>query len=44
MDKVVAMVEGVKAMGLETCMTLGMLDAPQAADRNPRLAHVRQRL
>ncbi|WP_294273953.1 biotin synthase BioB [uncultured Sphingomonas sp.] len=30
MDKVVAMVEGVKAMGLETCMTLGMLDAPQA--------------
>lgn len=30
MDKVVAMVEGVKAMGLETCMTLGMLDGPQA--------------
>ena len=30
MDNVVAMVEGVKAMGLETCMTLGMLDAPQA--------------
>ena len=30
MDKVVAMVEGVKAMGLETCMTLGMLDVPQA--------------
>ena len=30
MDKVVAMVEGVKAMGLETCMTLGMLDASQA--------------
>ena len=26
MDAVVAMVEGVKAMGLETCMTLGMLD------------------
>ncbi len=25
MDQVVAMVEGVKAMGLETCMTLGML-------------------
>ncbi|MFV0368139.1 MAG: biotin synthase BioB [Hyphomicrobiaceae bacterium] len=25
MDAVVAMVEGVKAMGLETCMTLGML-------------------
>ena len=30
MDAVVAMVEGVKALGLETCMTLGMLDAPQA--------------
>jgi biotin synthase len=25
MDQVVAMVEGVKALGLETCMTLGML-------------------
>ena len=30
MDRVVAMVEGVKALGLETCMTLGMLDAEQA--------------
>ena len=30
MPKVVAMVEGVRAMGLETCMTLGMLDAEQA--------------
>ena len=30
MPKVVAMIEGVKAMGLETCMTLGMLDAGQA--------------
>ena len=30
MDAVVAMVEGVRALGLETCMTLGMLDAPQA--------------
>ena len=30
MPKVVAMVEGVRAMGLETCMTLGMLDADQA--------------
>ena len=30
MPKVVAMVEGVRAMGLETCMTLGMLDAQQA--------------
>ncbi len=28
--KVAAMIRGVKAMGLETCMTLGMLDAPQA--------------
>ncbi len=30
MDKVIAMVEGVKAMGLETCMTLGMLEPHQA--------------
>ena len=28
--KVAAMIQGVKAMGLETCMTLGMLDAAQA--------------
>jgi biotin synthase len=31
MDRVVAMVEGVRALGLETCMTLGMLDGDQAA-------------
>ena len=31
LDAVVAMVEGVKALGMETCMTLGMLDAAQAA-------------
>jgi biotin synthase len=30
MDKVVAMVEGVRALGLETCMTLGMLTDDQA--------------
>lgn len=30
MDKVSKMVSEVKAMGLETCMTLGMLDADQA--------------
>ena len=30
MDAVVAMVEGVKALGMETCMTLGMLDQQQA--------------
>jgi len=30
MDKVVAMVEGVRAMGMETCMTLGMLTPEQA--------------
>lgn len=30
MDMVVAMVEGVKALGMETCMTLGMLSLPQA--------------
>lgn len=29
-DKVAAMVEGVKALGLETCMTLGMLQPAQA--------------
>jgi len=32
MDAVVAMVEGVRGMGLETCMTLGML-TPAQADR-----------
>ncbi|MER9001560.1 biotin synthase BioB [Mesorhizobium australicum] len=31
MDAMVAMVEGVKALGMETCMTLGMLDLEQAA-------------
>ncbi|EHK54571.1 biotin synthase [Mesorhizobium alhagi CCNWXJ12-2] len=31
MDAVVAMIEGVKALGMETCMTLGMLDLEQAA-------------
>jgi biotin synthase len=30
LDKVCAMVEGVKALGLETCVTLGMLEAEQA--------------
>lgn len=30
MDQVCAMVAGVKALGLETCATLGMLDAAQA--------------
>jgi biotin synthase len=30
LDKVCAMIEGVRAMGLETCVTLGMLTAPQA--------------
>ncbi len=30
MAKLVAMVEGVKALGLETCMTLGMLTGAQA--------------
>jgi biotin synthase len=29
-DQVCAMVEGVKALGLETCATLGMLTGPQA--------------
>jgi biotin synthase len=31
MPALVAMVEGVKALGLETCMTLGQLDSAQAA-------------
>jgi biotin synthase len=31
LDRVCAMVEGVKALGLETCVTLGMLSAPQTA-------------
>ncbi|WP_244602753.1 biotin synthase BioB [Mesorhizobium delmotii] len=30
MDAIVAMIEGVKALGMETCMTLGMLDPGQA--------------
>jgi biotin synthase len=30
LDSVCAMVEGVKALGLQTCATLGMLTAPQA--------------
>jgi len=30
MDAIVGMIEGVKAMGLETCMTLGMLSDSQA--------------
>src|SRR3981189_1394800 len=30
LDAVCAMVEGVKALGLETCATLGMLTGPQA--------------
>jgi biotin synthase len=31
LEQVCAMVEGVKALGMETCVTLGMLTAPQAA-------------
>jgi biotin synthase len=31
MPKMAAMIEGVKALGLETCMTLGMLDKQQAS-------------
>src|SRR6516225_8304861 len=31
LDQVCAMVEGIKDLGLETCVTLGMLDAAQAA-------------
>ncbi len=32
MDAIVAMIEGVRAMGMETCMTLGML-TPEQAER-----------
>ncbi|WP_414130623.1 biotin synthase BioB [Rhizobium jaguaris] len=32
MDTLVAMVEGVKALGMETCMTLGMLTESQAGE------------
>jgi biotin synthase len=32
MKPIAAMIEGVKALGLETCMTLGMLDAGQARE------------
>ncbi|MDF3014736.1 MAG: biotin synthase BioB, partial [Cellvibrio sp.] len=32
MPYVTTMVQGVKALGLETCMTLGMLDEPQAQE------------
>jgi biotin synthase len=31
LDKVCEMVEGVRALGMETCVTLGMLTAPQAS-------------
>jgi biotin synthase len=31
LENVCQMIEGVKAMGLETCVTLGMLNAPQTA-------------
>lgn len=30
LDKVITMIEGVKEMGMETCVTLGMLSQPQA--------------
>ena len=30
LEQVVKMIEGVKALGMETCVTLGMLTAPQA--------------
>ena len=30
MPQIIAMVEGVKALGMETCMTLGMLDGDQS--------------
>jgi biotin synthase len=38
LEAVCAMVEGVRALGLETCATLGMLDAAQAAPMQNRCA------
>ncbi len=46
MEYCVAMVEGVKALGMETCMTLGMLsddDVVQAQGRRPRLLQPQHR-
>ena len=46
MDAVCAMVEGVKALGMETCMTLGMLDRRRdrtAQARRPRLLQPQHR-
>ena len=31
LDKVIPMIQGVKAMGMETCVTLGMLSPKQAS-------------
>ena len=31
LDKVIDMIQGVRALGMETCVTLGMLSGPQAA-------------
>ena len=36
MEAVVAMVKGVKALGMETCMTLGMLDRDQSEQLSRR--------
>jgi len=45
LDQVCAMVEGVRALGLETCATLGMLTAPQAAQlRNAGLDYYNHNL
>ena len=46
METVVAMVEGVKALGMETCMTLGMLSdehVVQLKRRGPRLLQSQHR-
>ena len=46
MDALVAMVEGVKALGMETCMTLGMLsddDVGRLQGRRPRLLQPQHR-
>jgi biotin synthase len=40
MPYVTTMVQGVKALGLETCMTLGMLDETQAQELALSLIHI----
>ena len=40
LDKVIPMIKGVKAMGMETCVTLGMLTQEQAFTLKLSLIHI----